>query len=68
MKLKGHQIALWKLMVPAFLVLSFFSGAVFGSALVIFMTGHALLVLAAMYLAGGIGWSVSKRIIPHSRG
>lgn len=68
MKLKGHQIALWKLMVPTFLVLSFFSGAVFGSMLVIFMNGPALLVLAGMYLAGGIGWSVCKRIIPPNFG
>jgi uncharacterized membrane protein YoaK (UPF0700 family) len=64
MKLKGHQIALWKLMVPTCLVLSFFCGAVFGSALVIFMTGPALLVLAGMYLAGGIGWSVFKHVTP----
>ena len=64
MRLKGHLIAPWKLMVPTFLVLSFFSGAVFGSALVIFMNSSALLVLAGMYLAGGIGWSVCKRVIP----
>lgn len=68
MKLKGHQIALWKLMIPTFLVLSFFSGAVFGSILVIFMNGLALLVLAGMYLAGGIGWSICKRIIPTNIG
>ncbi len=68
MKLKGHQIALWKLMVPTCLVLSFFSGAVFGSVLVIFAIGPALLILAAMYLAGGIGWSILKRVIPINRG
>jgi uncharacterized membrane protein YoaK (UPF0700 family) len=68
MKLKGHQIALWKLMVPTFLVLSFFSGAVFGSALVLFMTGPALLVLAGIYLVGGIGWSIFKRLIPLNPG
>ena len=68
MKLKGHQIALWKLMVPTFLVLSFFCGAVFGSVLVILMTGPALLILAGMYLAGGIGWSIFKRIIPMNPG
>lgn len=64
MKLKGHQIALWKLMVPTCLVLSFFCGAVLGSVLVIFMAGPALLILAVMYLAGGIGWSVFKRVTP----
>lgn len=64
MKLKGHQIAFWKLMVPTFLVLSFFCGAVFGSVLVIFKIGPALLILAALYLTGGIGWSVFKRVYP----
>lgn len=68
MKLKGHQIALWKLLVPTFLVLSFFTGAVFGSTLVISMKVPALLVLAVMYLAGGIGWSICKRIIPTNIG
>lgn len=64
MKLRGHQIALWKLIVPTSLVISFFCGAVFGSALVIFMNGPALLIIAAMYLAGGVGWSICKRFIP----
>lgn len=62
MKLKGHQIALWKLMVPTCLVLSFFCGAVFGTALVILMAGSALPILAGLYLAGGIGWSAFKHI------
>jgi uncharacterized membrane protein YoaK (UPF0700 family) len=66
MRLRGHQIALWKLMVPTLLVLSFFAGAVFGSTLMIFTNGSALLVLAAMYLAGGIGWSICKRLVPMS--
>lgn len=68
MKLKGHQIALWKLMVPTCLVLSFFCGAVFGSTLVILTHSPALLVLAGMYLAGGIGWSICKRIVPAMKG
>jgi len=68
MRLKGHHIALWKLMVPTFLVLSFFSGAVFGTGLVIFMTSSALLSLAGLYLAGGIGLSALKRIIPFDHG
>jgi uncharacterized membrane protein YoaK (UPF0700 family) len=67
MKLKGHQIALWKLMVPTCLVVSFFCGAVFGSILVIFTHAPALLILAAIYLAGGIGWSICKRIISRSK-
>ena len=64
MKLKGHEIAPWKLLVPALLAASFFTGAMFGSMMVILMERPALLVLACMYLAGGIGWSICKRVTP----
>ena len=63
MKLKGHQIARWKLWVPTLLVLCFFAGAVFGSTLVIALNRPALLILAGMYIAGGIGWSFYKHVI-----
>lgn len=61
MRLKGHDIARWKLLVPTFLVSAFFAGALFGSALAIAAHGDALLILACLYMAGGIGWSLSKR-------
>ena len=65
MKLKGHQIARWKLWVPSLLVLCFFAGAVFGSILVIVPNRPALLILAGIYMAGGIGWSFYKhRLLP----
>lgn len=62
MMLKGHQIARWKLLVPTLLVMSFFAGAVFGSILVIALSGPALLILAGMYIGGGIGWSIYKHV------
>lgn len=62
MKLKGHQIARWKLWVPTLLVLCFFAGAVFGSTLVIALNRPALLILAGIYIAGGIGWSLYKHV------
>jgi uncharacterized membrane protein YoaK (UPF0700 family) len=62
MKLKGHQIAHWKLLVPTLLVMCFFAGAVFGSTLVIALHRPALLILAGMYITGGIGWSVYKHV------
>lgn len=65
MKLKGHQIARWKLWVPSLLVLCFFAGAVFGSILVIVPNRPALLILAGIYMVGGIGWSFYKhRLLP----
>jgi uncharacterized membrane protein YoaK (UPF0700 family) len=62
MWLKGHQIARWKLLVPTLLVACFFAGAVFGSTLVIALNRPALLILAGMYIAGGIGWSIYKHV------
>lgn len=63
MRLKGYDIARWKLLVPACLVTSFFAGAVFGSTLVIVLQRPALLILAGIYLVGGIGWTVFKHLI-----
>ena len=63
MRLKGHQIARWKLLVPSLLVLSFFAGALFGSILVITLNGPALLVIAACYTGGGLSWSLYKHLV-----
>ncbi len=60
MKLRGHQIAGWKLLVPTLLVISFFGGAVFGSVLVIILDWPALPIIASIYLTGGIAWSIYK--------
>ena len=68
MRLKGYDIARWKLLVPACLVTSFFAGAVFGSTLVIVLDRLALLILAGIYIAGGIGWSIYKHLIPKNVG
>ncbi|MBC8128082.1 MAG: DUF1275 domain-containing protein, partial [Gloeobacteraceae cyanobacterium ES-bin-144] len=56
MKLRGHQVAGWKLLVPALLVLSFFIGAVFGSVMIVILDWPALTIIASFYLAGGIAW------------
>lgn len=62
MKLRGHQVAGWKLLVPTLLVLSFFTGAVFGSFLVLAMDWPALPIIASLYLMGGTGWSIYKHL------
>lgn len=60
MKFRGHQVAGWKLLVPTLLVLGFFSGAVFGSVLVVVLEWPALPIIASFYLVGGTGWSIYK--------
>lgn len=60
MRLKGHQIARWKLLVPMLLVLSFFAGALFGSILNRWHPLSVLLILGGIYLIAGIGWTVNK--------
>ncbi len=60
MKLRGHRIPGWKLLVPFLLVSGFFAGAVFGSLLLIVLRWPALPILAGLYLAGGLGWSFYK--------
>ncbi len=63
MRLKGHQVASWKLLIPTLLVVSFFIGALFGSTLVIALHSPALLILAVIYITGGIGWSIYKHVL-----
>ena len=60
MRLKGHRIHGWKLLVPACISLSFFAGAAFGSILVYAFQAPFLLILSSIYLAGGIGWTIYK--------
>lgn len=61
MRLKGHQIAGWKLGVPVMLLGAFFLGALFGTLLHLRLPGRFLLVLGGLYFAGGLGWTVWKR-------
>ncbi len=65
MKLRGHQIPIWKISAPFFLVISFFAGAFFGTVLVIILRAPFLPILACLYLCGGIGWSIYKRAVLH---
>lgn len=60
MKLKGHQIEVWKLLVPISLIVSFFTGAGFGSLLVLKWHLPFLPLIAGVYLTGGLGWTVFK--------
>lgn len=61
MKLKGHSIANWKIFVPSLLVLHFFCGSVLGALLVHAFPHTFLLYVAALYLCGGLFWTIYKR-------
>lgn len=60
MRLRGHRVARWKLLIPALLVISFFAGALFGTSLTALAHLPALLILAGFYITGGLGWSIYK--------
>jgi uncharacterized membrane protein YoaK (UPF0700 family) len=62
MRLKGHRIAAWKLVVPVALLAAFFLGALFGTLLHLWLPGRFLPIIAAIYITGGIGWTVRKRL------
>ncbi len=63
MRVKGHAIPSWKLIVPASLIVSFFSGAAFGSLLVLRWHLPFALLIASAYLIGGLGWSAFKHLL-----
>jgi len=60
--LKTASIAGWKLLIPSALVLSFFAGALFGTALTTQLNLPALLIWSLCYITGGIGWTLFKHV------
>lgn len=68
MRLKGHEIPRWKLLVPMMLVGGFFTGALFGAFLTRWLPSHFLLTLGSMYVAGGLSWSFYKRFLSRGEG
>ncbi len=62
MKLRGHAIDRWKLQIPFLLAVSFFIGAICGSALHVLTTWPLLLLCGAAYITGGLGVTIVKRL------
>lgn len=60
MRLKGHEIASWKLLVPILLLISFFVGSFAGCMVFLLFTSRALLLYAFIYIALGGSWSAYK--------
>ena len=61
MKLRGHDIEPWKLLIPLWITLSFLLGAVLGSYLLVIGRSDWLLLAGIGYVSGGLGWSIYKR-------
>ena len=59
---RGHQIAFWKIWVPAVVIFFFFIGGIFGSWLYLADTPF-LLILAGAYFFGGFAWFLVNRVL-----
>jgi uncharacterized membrane protein YoaK (UPF0700 family) len=60
MRLRGHDIAIWKVAVPLALIASFFCGGI--CAATAHFAGYDAIALAGVgYMISGIGWSIWKR-------
>ena len=63
MKLRGHHIEAWKLLIPVCITFSFLVGAVTSGSLIYHGREDWILSAGIGYFLGGILWSVSKRTI-----
>ncbi|HMS17851.1 MAG TPA: YoaK family protein [Planctomycetota bacterium] len=63
MRLRGHEIELWRVTTPLALVVSLFLGASFGAYMVLREAALFPLSAAFAYLAAGLLWSLLKHVI-----
>jgi len=61
MRLRGHNIETWKLLIPIWITLSFLLGAIASSTLIWRFETDWMLVAGIGYITGGIVWSIYKR-------
>ena len=61
MRLRGHDIEAWKLLIPLWITLSFLLGAVLSSYFLVIGRSDWLLLAGVGYISGGIVWSIYKR-------
>ncbi|MCB1132000.1 MAG: DUF1275 family protein, partial [Verrucomicrobiae bacterium] len=62
MRLRGHRVEGWKLLIPVCITLAFLIGAAAGAFVVSNDRGSWLFLAGAGYLVGGVSWSVYKRV------
>jgi uncharacterized membrane protein YoaK (UPF0700 family) len=64
MRTRGHDIPVWKLLVPVALIASFFLGGLLGAGIYFFTMHDPVRLAGYAYIAAGAGWSVKKRLRP----
>lgn len=62
MKLRGHQVEGWKLLIPVFITFSFLMGAISSSLLIMHLEHYWILLSGIAYFLGGLIWSIYKRL------
>jgi len=60
MKIRGHEIPSWKVIVPALLATSFFLGGLCSSAVFFWGSYNTIMIAGILYVAAGLGWSIAK--------
>lgn len=63
MKLRGHAIESWRLLIPVYITFSFLVGALTSSTIIFCDPDHWILIAGIGYFFGGIVWSIYKRTI-----
>ncbi|MEP2776292.1 MAG: YoaK family protein [Luteolibacter sp.] len=63
MKLRGHHVEGWKLLIPVLITFSFLIGAISSSILMLQNAGDWILFTGIGFFLGGILWSVYKRVM-----
>jgi uncharacterized membrane protein YoaK (UPF0700 family) len=61
MKIRGHYIETWKLVIPLSITFAFLAGAITSSALILHDRDNWILSAGFGYLVGGAIWSIYKR-------
>ncbi|MDQ8191506.1 YoaK family protein [Roseibacillus persicicus] len=61
MKLRGHKIERWKILIPVWLTLSFLLGAILSGILLHWGSRHWILAAGVGYCLSGVFWSIYKR-------
>lgn len=62
MRLRGHHIESWKLLIPICITFSFLIGAVTSSAMLFCDKENWILLTGSGYILGGVLWSIYKRL------
>lgn len=67
MRLRGHNIQSWKIVVPSLIIFFYFLGSIFGAWIVLALQAPFLLWVGGVYIAGGSTWFLIQRLVLHTK-